>query len=100
MLTDQEMIEQAIIGKRIVAINWLPASAPFGDFELQSITLGGGVQLMLSVWITNPRERDVVVVEIEEQTDRVNARCVCPLCNQGHDPQLVGDGGEGKDANT
>lgn len=29
--------------------------------------------------------------------DQVNARCVCPLCGQGHDPKLTGDSGEGKD---
>ncbi len=33
----------------------------------------------------------------EEIDDQVNARCVCPLCGQGHDPKLTGDSGEGKD---
>lgn len=48
---------------------------------------------------------------VEEKFDRsglgdllekmpMNAQCVCPLCGQGHDPKLVGDGGEGKDVNT
>lgn len=31
------------------------------------------------------------------EPSQVNARCVCPLCGQGHDPKLIGDGGGGKD---
>ena len=27
----------------------------------------------------------------------MNARCICPLCDQGHDSKLIGDGGGGKD---
>jgi len=69
MPTDQETIERAVIGKRVVAVSWLPVSLPFDGLGLESITLEGGTKLRLSAWITNLRERDVVVIEVEESED-------------------------------
>lgn len=40
---------------------------------------------------------DRLRVIAEKMADQMNARCVCPLCGQGHDPKLTGDSGEGKD---
>jgi len=68
-MTDQQTIERAVLGKRVVAVSWLPVSLPFDGLGLESITLEGGTKLRLSVWITTPRERDVVVAEIEEGED-------------------------------
>jgi len=49
-MTDQEAIERAVIGKRIVAVSWLPIAVDEDVFELESITLEGGTKLNLSVW--------------------------------------------------
>jgi hypothetical protein len=50
MLTDQETIERAVIGKRIAAMSWLPVDADKDVFELESVTLEGGTKLNLSIW--------------------------------------------------
>ena len=54
MVEQQRVMQEAIVGKRIVAMAWLPnisVKPPFepieGTFELQSITLEGGVKLNL-----------------------------------------------------
>lgn len=45
-MTDQRTIERAILGKRIVAMSWLPV--PGGGCDLEFITLEGGTKLNLS----------------------------------------------------
>jgi len=49
MPSDQQTIEQAVLGKRVVAVAWLPVAADGDVFELESITLEGGVMLNLSI---------------------------------------------------
>lgn len=44
-MTEQQTIDCAIVGRRIVAASWLPLTSPEGTFELESITLEGGVKL-------------------------------------------------------
>ena len=61
------LIEQSILGKRIVAVAWLPVPLLEDGFELQSITLEGGIKLGLSARFTSLRIGDIVVVEIEEK---------------------------------
>jgi hypothetical protein len=41
----QETIEKRIIGKRVVAIAWVPISGLDGLFVLGSVTLEGGARL-------------------------------------------------------
>lgn len=64
-MPDQQTIEQAIIGKRIVAVSWLPAPLFGSAFELKVITLEGGVKLNLRP----VGYEGMVVVEIEESED-------------------------------
>jgi len=61
-MTEQEMIEEAIIGKRIVAVSWLPIPSDNDAFELSSITLEGGITL--SLWIDG--FPGTIAAEIEE----------------------------------
>jgi hypothetical protein len=63
MMTEEEMINQTIIGKRIVAVAWVPLSRTYKNaFDIESITLEGGVTLKL---YTNFFDT-IVVAEIEE----------------------------------
>jgi len=41
-MNEQETIEQAIIGKRVVAIAWVPVSGK-DEFAMSSIMLEGGI---------------------------------------------------------
>jgi len=50
-LTEQETIEQAVIGKRIIAVSWLPVPNFDGLLSLESITLEGG--LKLDIWASD-----------------------------------------------
>jgi len=43
-MNEQETIEQAIIGKRVVAIAWVPVSGK-DEFAVSSIMLEGGTML-------------------------------------------------------
>ena len=59
-MTEQETIEQAIIGKRIVAVSWFPVLQGEGVFSLESLTLQGGIVLKLRA------EDTIVEAKIEE----------------------------------
>jgi len=62
LMTDQETIERAVIGKRVVAVAWLPYLASCTIIIVESITLEGGIVLKL-------RGEDpfiAVLAEIEE----------------------------------
>ena len=61
-MTDQETIDQAVIGKRIVAISWLPIPRFKNLFSLESLTLEDGTVLKLQIddyW-------NYVMVKVEE----------------------------------
>ena len=49
-----ETIEQPILGKRVVAMSWLPMPGFDALFNLESITLEGGIKL--EVWASDSRE--------------------------------------------
>lgn len=61
-MVEQEAIERSVIGKRVVAVAWVPDPLLEGAFELQSITLEGGIKLNL--WVETFRE--IVMAEIVE----------------------------------
>jgi len=67
-MIDQETIERAVIGKRVVAVAWLPIPALEDAFQLESITLEGGTKLNLDYWI-KPDFEKIVIAEIEEGED-------------------------------
>jgi len=61
-MTDQQTIERAVLGKRVVAVAWLPYLASRTIIMVESITLEGGIVLKL-------RGEDpfiAVLAEIEE----------------------------------
>ena len=67
-MTEQETIKRAIIGKRIVAVSWLPMPGFDALFNLKSITLEGGIKL--EVWASDSRESVCAwVKDIEENKD-------------------------------
>ena len=67
-MTDQETIGCTILGKRIVAVSWLPMPGFDALFNLESITLEGGIKL--EVWVSDSRESVCVwVKDIEENKD-------------------------------
>lgn len=75
-MTDQQTIEQAIVDKRIIAVGWLPdisCMPPFealkGTFELESITLEGGIKLILS----SASGYEEVLAEIEKTENMMMA---------------------------
>ena len=59
-MTEQETIEQAVIGKRIVAVSWFPVFPSEGVVSLESLTLQGGIVLKLRA------EDTIVEAKIEE----------------------------------
>jgi len=67
MLTDQQSIERAVLGKRVVAVSWLPIAADGDVFELESITLEGGTVLNLSIWHAARKYR--IVAGVKENQD-------------------------------
>jgi len=67
-LSEQQIIEQAVIGKRVVAVAWVAGQRWPPLLSLESLTLEGGIVLKLRVddhWYA-------VVIEIEE-TDYADA---------------------------
>jgi len=67
-VTDQQTIERAVLGKRVVAVSWLPFALFDDTFELQSITLENGTKLNLDYWI-KPDFEKVVIAEVAEGED-------------------------------
>jgi len=66
-VAEQQTIERAVIGKRIVAVSWLPVAVDEDVFELESITLEGGTKLNLSIWYATFGYR--IVAGIKENED-------------------------------
>lgn len=83
---------RGVFGRRLIA-------------EIFSPALRWELLTMPTVRVLGHIEKDfdqmavIVLNEVKLILDdgQMNARCICPLCNQGHDPKLIGDGGEGKD---
>lgn len=69
-MTEQETIEEAIIGKRIVAVSWLPIAVHEDVFELESITLEDGIILNLSIWYATFGYRIVAGIKENEDVNR------------------------------
>jgi hypothetical protein len=61
-MDEQETIERTVIGKRIVAVAWLPVLEREGLLDLESLTLEGGTVLKFRP--DNHWNR--VIAEIEE----------------------------------
>jgi len=68
-MTDQQTIERAVLGKRVVAVSWLPVAVDEDVFELESITLEGGVVLNLSIWYAARKYRIVAGIKGGEDVD-------------------------------
>ncbi len=64
MLTEQEKINRALIGKRIVAVSWIPIPGFRFRFRLESITLEGGVRLEMC-----SGSSETILARIEESKD-------------------------------
>ncbi|TET13678.1 MAG: hypothetical protein E3J81_08100 [Dehalococcoidia bacterium] len=63
-MEQQQVIQETIVGKRIVAVAWLSFPSTEGACELESITLEDGIKLNL--WAN---DWEGVVAEIEENKD-------------------------------
>ena len=65
------LIEQSILGKRIVAVAWLPMPGFDALFSLESITLEGGSKL--EVWASDSRESVCAQVRDSEESEDANS---------------------------
>lgn len=55
------------------------------------------IQMELAQLDQNILDRVETILRGQPKSIVMNARCICPLCDQGHDPKLTGDSGEGRD---
>lgn len=69
-MTEQETIEQSILGKRIVAVSWLPIERGEIWMSLEKITLEGGT--VLELWASD--YDNIVFANVEESEDANSER--------------------------
>lgn len=71
MVEQQQVIQETIIGKCIVAVSWLPMPGFDALFSLESITLEGGSKL--EVWASDSRESVCAQVRDSEESEDANS---------------------------